>query len=80
MFREAASAAAHLGGEVTAGLELFQKGRHEKGGEEQDGGPEENIRGVGAAVATRRPDKLPVQADTLLQRYMGEKKQVKTLV
>lgn len=32
-------------------------------------------------MTTRRPDKLTVQADTLLQKYTGgEKKGVKTLV
>lgn len=57
-----------------AGFELFQEGRHEKGGEEQDGGPEQDIRGVGSMMTTRRPDKLTVQADTLLQKYTGGKK------
>lgn len=74
MLQEAVWSTGHLSGEITAGLELFQEGGHEKGGEEQDGGPEQNIRGVGSMMATRCPDKLPVQADTLLQRHAGEKR------
>lgn len=64
----------HLSGEITAGLELFQEGGHEKGGEEQDGGPEQNIWGVGSMMATRCPNKLPMQADTVLQRDTQGKK------
>ena len=56
----------YLGGEITTSLELFEKGRHEEGWEEQNGGPEENIRGVGAMVTTRRPNKMALQTDTLL--------------
>lgn len=59
----------YLSGEITTGLELFEEGRHEEGGEEQDGWPEENIWGVGTMVAARRPHKLSMQTDTLLWRF-----------
>lgn len=74
MLQEAVRSTGHLSGEITAGLELFQEGGHEKGGEEQDGGPEQNIWGVGSMMATRCPNKLPVQADTVLQRDTQGKK------
>ena len=57
----------HLGGEVATGLELLEEGGHEKGGEEQDGGPEEHVGGIGPVVAARRPHELALHADTLLQ-------------
>lgn len=56
----------YLSGEITTSLELFEEGRHEEGGEEQDGRPEKNIWGVGAMVATCRPNKVSMQTDTLL--------------
>lgn len=56
----------YLGWEITTCLELFEEGRQEEGGEEQDGGPEENIWGVGAMVATCRPNKVSLQTDALL--------------
>lgn len=58
----------YLSGEIATCFELFEEGRHEEGWEEQDSGPEKNIGGVGAVVATCRPDKVSMQADTLLLR------------
>lgn len=56
----------YLSGEVTASFELFEERRHEEGWEEQDGWPEENVWGVGAMVATCRPNKVSLQTDTIL--------------
>lgn len=45
---------------------MFEEGRHEEGGEEQDGGPEKNIGGEGAVVTTRCPDEVALEANALL--------------
>lgn len=57
---------AHLGGEVSLGLELLEEGGEEEGGEEEDDGPEENIGDVGTVVAARRAHKLPLKLLTCL--------------
>lgn len=54
--------------EISTGLELFEEGGHEEGGEEENSGPEENVWSVWTVVATRRPNKLSMQVDTLLLR------------
>ena len=48
---------------------MFEECRHEEGREKQDGRPEENIWGVGAMMATCRPNKVSLQIDTLLYRF-----------
>lgn len=60
----------YLGGKVATSLEFLEEGRHEESREEQDGGPEENVWGVGAMVAARRTYKLAMQTDALLWRFI----------
>lgn len=67
-----------LGGEVAAGLELLEEGRHEDGGEEEDHAPEEHVRDEGAVGSAGRAHKVPVQRlallltpeDTVMMRMM----------
>lgn len=61
----------YLSGKIATSLELFEEGRHEEGWEEQDGRPEENVWGVGAMMATCRPNEVALQTDALLQRFRG---------
>lgn len=58
--------------EISTGLELFEEGGHEEGGEKEDSGPEENVWSVWTVVATRRPDELSMQVDTLLLKTTEE--------
>lgn len=56
----------YLSGEVTAGLELLQEGRHEDGGEEEDDAPEEHVWDEGAVGAAGAPFEVSVQHFALL--------------
>ena len=57
-----------LGGEVAAGLELFEEGGHGHGGEEQDHGPEEHVWDVGAVRAAGTALEMTPEHLALLQR------------
>lgn len=55
------------GGEIAAGLTLFEERWHEDSGEEEDGRPEEYVRGVGAMVSTSCTHKVALQTYALLK-------------
>lgn len=58
----------YSGWEVTAGFKLLQQTRQDKGGEEEDAAPEEDIGRVGAIVSTGRSVELPMQGATFLEK------------
>lgn len=58
----------YSGWEVTAGFKLLQQTRQDKGGEEEDAAPEEDIGCVGAVVSTGRSLELPMQRATFLEK------------
>lgn len=58
----------YSGWEVTAGFKLLQQARQDKGGEEEDAAPEEDIRRVGAIASTGRSLKLSMQVPTFLEK------------
>lgn len=57
----------HLSGEVAPGLELFEKRGQKKSGEEEDDGPEEDVRDVWTEVSTGRAHKDTAELYTLLK-------------
>lgn len=57
----------NLRGKISAGPELFEEGRQEEGGEEEDDRPKENVWDEWTATAAGRANELPTKRPTLLQ-------------
>jgi len=58
----------YSGWEVAAGFKLLQQAREDKGAEEEDAAPQEDIRHVGAVVPTGSSLELSVQILTFLEK------------
>lgn len=61
----------YLSWEVSAGLEALEESRHGDGGEEENDGPEENIRDVGTMGTTGLPYKHTSLLYALLSKVRG---------
>lgn len=67
----------YSGWEVTAGFKFLQQTGQDKGGEEEDAAPEEDVGRVGAVVSTGRSMELPVQGATFLEKQsMGTRRKI----
>lgn len=67
-FGEGPPPSTYSGWEVTAGFKLLQQTGQDKGGEEEDAAPEEDVGRVGAVAPAGRAVELSVQRATFLEK------------